>query len=164
MKLAKRLDNAMIQNPDIRAALNNFKLLKAPDKLLKETSTRLDIDKNRIELDKNKTIMSGKPDDTHASDAKKLETETVTQVIEYLNKRAGTHFKPGTKAHASHIKARIREGHELDDFKRAIVWCVAEWKDQPDMEIYIRPDTIFSTKFPGYVENYYRKKRVLADE
>ena len=123
-----------------------------------------DLDKD-IDLDKKKSIMSGKPDATPPKSVKVAEeTAKVEEVIAYLNKRAGTHFRAGTKAHAAHVKARLREGCEVDDFKRAIVWCVSEWKDDPKMEIYIRPDTIFNVKMPGYVENYYRKKRNLTEE
>ena len=110
--------------------------------------------------------MSGKPDDTPTKTAKaREETEKVEQVIAYLNTKAGTHFKPGAKAHQRHIRGRLREGSEVEDFKRAIVWCVSEWAEDADMERYIRPETIFSaSKFGGYVENFYRKQRRLDDE
>ena len=127
-------------------------------------ATDIDIDK---EEDKEKSIMSGKPDATPPKTVKVAEEAAkVLEIMTYLNERAGTHYPldPVTPSHASHIKARLREKFAVDDFKRAIVWCVSEWKDDVKMGNYIRPDTIFNTKMPGYVENYYRKKRNLTEE
>ena len=49
------------------------------------------------------------------------------------------------------IKARINEGFTIDDFKKVIDIKTAEWKDDPKMSKYIRPETLFSNKFEGYL-------------
>ncbi|EHT3665522.1 phage protein, partial [Staphylococcus pseudintermedius] len=71
-------------------------------------------------------------------------------VIDYLNKQTDKQYKPTTKKNQTVIRARTDEGFTLDDFKRVIDNKVAEWKGT-DMEKYLRPETLFGTKFEGYL-------------
>ncbi|EGQ2719074.1 alpha/beta hydrolase [Staphylococcus pseudintermedius] len=71
-------------------------------------------------------------------------------VIDYLNKQTGKQYKSTTKKNQTVIRARTDEGFTLDDFKRVIDNKVAEWKGT-DMEKYLRPETLFGTKFEGYL-------------
>ena len=72
-------------------------------------------------------------------------------VIEYLNERSGKSYRYSGKATKRHIKARFEEGFSLEDFKRVIDWKVAEWTGT-DMEKYLRPETLFGTKFESYLQ------------
>ncbi|MBO0385649.1 conserved phage C-terminal domain-containing protein [Staphylococcus haemolyticus] len=71
-------------------------------------------------------------------------------VINYLNQQTGKHYKSTTKKNQTVIRARTDEGFKLDDFKQVINNKVAEWKGT-DMEKYLRPETLFGTKFEGYL-------------
>lgn len=71
-------------------------------------------------------------------------------VIDYLNQQTGKHYKSTTKKNQTVIRARTDEGFTLDDFKQVINNKVAEWKGT-DMEKYLRPETLFGTKFEGYL-------------
>lgn len=71
-------------------------------------------------------------------------------VIDYLNKKTGKHYKSTTKKNQTVIRARTDEGFTLDDFKQVINNKVVEWKGT-DMEKYLRPETLFGTKFEGYL-------------
>lgn len=71
-------------------------------------------------------------------------------VIDYLNQQTGKHYKSTTKKNQTVIRARSDEGFNLDDFKKVIDNKVAEWKGT-DMEKYLRPETLFGTKFEGYL-------------
>lgn len=71
-------------------------------------------------------------------------------VIDYLNQQTGKHYKSTTKKNKTVIRARSDEGFNLDDFKKVIDNKVAEWKGT-DMEKYLRPETLFGTKFEGYL-------------
>lgn len=71
-------------------------------------------------------------------------------VIDYLNQQTGKNYKSTTKKNQTVIRARIDEGFSLDDFKRVIDNKVAEWKGT-NMEKYLRPETLFGTKFEGYL-------------
>ncbi|MBV5191131.1 conserved phage C-terminal domain-containing protein [Staphylococcus chromogenes] len=71
-------------------------------------------------------------------------------VIDYLNQQTGKHYKPTTKKNQTVIRARTDEGFNIDDFKKVIDNKVSEWKGT-DMEKYLRPETLFGTKFEGYL-------------
>lgn len=73
-----------------------------------------------------------------------------SDVIDYLNERTGKQYKSTTKKNQTVIRARIDEGFTLEDFKKVIDNKVAEWKGT-DMEKYLRPETLFGTKFEGYL-------------
>ena len=73
-----------------------------------------------------------------------------SDVINYLNERTGKQYKSTTKKNQTVIRARIDEGFNLDDFKKVIDNKVIEWKGT-DMEKYLRPETLFGTKFEGYL-------------
>ena len=81
---------------------------------------------------------------------KELDKEIYKDIVEYLNQKAGTKYKHTTKATQRHINGRLAEGYTLDDFKAVINKKVAEWKDT-DMAKYLRPETLFGTKFEGYL-------------
>ena len=50
-----------------------------------------------------------------------------------------------------HINARLEEGYSLKDFQKVIDNKVSDWINSPTMEIYLRPITLFNTKFESYL-------------
>lgn len=90
-----------------------------------------------------------------------------TPVVEYLNAKAGTGYKPTGKKTQSLIRARQNDGFTLEDFKRVIDNKCAEWIST-DMEQYLRPETLFGTKFESYLNAKTRKtgqrQRNTADD
>ena len=73
------------------------------------------------------------------------------EVIDYLNLKAGTHFRESSKATQKHIKARFDEGFTLADFRKVIDGRVSAWKNDAKMSEYLRPETLFGSKFEGYL-------------
>ena len=73
-------------------------------------------------------------------------------VIDYLNHKAGKNFKL-VESNKKHINARIKEGFTLDDFKKVIDNKVTEWKNDDKMNQYLRPETLFSSKFQSYLNS-----------
>lgn len=90
-------------------------------------------------------------------DNKENNKDIYTAVVDYLNLRAGTKYKPTSKATQEKIKARLNEGFELDDFIRVIDNMCAEWADDKKMQVYLRPETLFGTKFEGYLNRKTRR-------
>lgn len=75
----------------------------------------------------------------------------VGQVIAHLNLATGKKFNPKTKATISAINGRASEGATLEDFKRVIDNKTAEWLNDPRMEKFLCPTTLFRpSKFEGY--------------
>ena len=81
---------------------------------------------------------------------KSMDTAIYAAIIEHLNSRAGTNYKPTTKETQKHINARLNEGYTLDDFKAVIDRKCSEWLGT-HMAEYLRPQTLFGTKFESYL-------------
>lgn len=73
-----------------------------------------------------------------------------TSVVEYLNNKTKKNFKVNTKKTISLINARLNEGFNLDDFYKVIDTKSKQWLNT-NMEKYLRPETLFSNKFEGYL-------------
>ena len=80
------------------------------------------------------------------------------EIIDYLNARTDKNYKASSKKTRSLIKARFNEDFTLDDFKRVIDNKVNDWADNPDMCKYLRPETLFSNKFEGYLNENPKPK------
>ena len=73
------------------------------------------------------------------------------EIIDYLNQKTGKNFKSSSKATQRHIKARFADGFTLNDFKQVIDTKSTQWLKDKKMSAYLRPDTLFGTKFEGYL-------------
>ena len=56
-----------------------------------------------------------------------------------------------TDGNLSPIRARIREGHSLEDAETVVKAKAREWTGTSQAQ-YLRPSTLFSTKFDGYLQ------------
>lgn len=77
-------------------------------------------------------------------------------VIDYLNKKASTNYRASTKNTQSFINARVSEGYTIEDFKKVIDSKSREWLGT-DFEKYLRPATLFGTKFENYLNEANKK-------
>ena len=84
------------------------------------------------------------------------------EIIDYLNEKTGKRFKSGTDATKRVIRARFKEGNSLDDFKAVIDVKATEWIGDSKMEDYLRPSTLFGTKFEGYLNQSIKAKPVKS--
>lgn len=84
---------------------------------------------------------------------------TQKRVVDYLNKKTNSQFKPTTKTTKQHIDARLKEGFEPEDFKTVIDFKCSEWIGDPKMQQYLRPTTLFSSNFESYLEAAKRSKK-----
>ncbi|WP_080946706.1 conserved phage C-terminal domain-containing protein [Limosilactobacillus fermentum] len=77
--------------------------------------------------------------------------DATKEIISYLNQQAGTSYRASSKATQRFVHARLKENYTVDDCKKVIDIKVANWKDDPKMRKYLRPQTLFSNKFEGYL-------------
>lgn len=101
-----------------------------------------DAEEPRIYID-NKHIVSDKDKNTDKNSIVRKE------IIEYLNHRAGTHYRDGAIAQR-HINARLSEGYTVEDFQKVIDSKCAEWLGT-EYAKFLRPETLFGTKMDGYL-------------
>lgn len=98
----------------------------------------------------------------------KSNSETIKQIIDYLNYKTGKRFKATTGETKKHINARLREGFIFKDFKTVIDNKAEQWLNNSEMNKYLRPSTLFSPKFESYlnenIQNIRGKpERVIND-
>jgi uncharacterized phage protein (TIGR02220 family) len=110
--------------------------------------------------EKKKEIYVGlPPDDPGAS-----ESIPFSDIIDHLNKTCGSKFKASSEKTKSLIRARWREGNRIEDFKTVIDKKTAEWASNTSMCQYLRPETLFGTKFESYLNQPWPKGKGCADE
>ncbi len=73
-----------------------------------------------------------------------------TDIVDYLNKVCGTSYRASSRKTKDSIKARWNEGFRLEDFQKVINNKAGEWLNT-DMSKYLRPETLFGSKFEGYL-------------
>lgn len=81
----------------------------------------------------------------------------VEQVIKHLNEITNSNYKSATRTTREKIIARLNEGFTLDDFIVVIDKKYWDWKDTK-FEQYMRPETLFGTKFESYLNQPVKKK------
>lgn len=72
------------------------------------------------------------------------------EIIDYLNSKTGKNYRDNVQKNRSLIKARWSEGYRLEDFKQVIDNMVTDWSGTKYAK-YLRPETLFGTKFDGYL-------------
>ena len=87
-------------------------------------------------------------------------TSCVEEIVGCLNELAMTSYRPTTPKTKSLIRARMNEGFTVEDFKKVIAFKVMKWTNT-DFAPYLRPDTLFSTKFESYLNE---AERCLAEK
>ncbi|MEZ7598112.1 conserved phage C-terminal domain-containing protein [Streptococcus mitis] len=120
-----------------------------------EKENRVNNKSNNLYLD---NILSGNPDftfptwleETGIKDLEKTKYKELWIPIVYLNQVANKRYKFVDKTKRL-LLARFKEGYTLEDFKQVIDIKTAEWKDSPEFSKYLRPETLFGSKFDGYL-------------
>ena len=109
-----------------------------------DRSTQSKVKESKVKEIKVVNTLSGNP----TLDAKK---NLVAEVVEFLNQQTGAHYRANTPKTRRLIETRIKEGFGLDDFKVVIAKKAKQWLHDPKMSKYLRPETLFGTKFEGYL-------------
>ena len=111
--------------------------------------TQIRIDKIREEENRIDTLCHVSHDDVDKSHY---------EIIEYLNLKTGSKFKPTTKPYVQAIRSRLKEGYTVDDFKTVIDKKCREWKGTK-LEKYLTPKTLFA---PRHFDTYLNSNEMAA--
>jgi len=88
---------------------------------------------------------------THPYNKNFNDSQIPDQVLRYLNEKAGRRL-PNVDTNKSNIRARLREGHTMEDLLLVIDLKCQQWADNPQMKNYLRPATLFAkTHFHDYL-------------
>jgi uncharacterized phage protein (TIGR02220 family) len=114
-----------------------------------DTKTTQNTHENDTEQTQKHTNKNDKNDNNDKNEKK--EDIPYVEIVSYLNEKANTSFRPSSKKTQQLIKARCNEGFKLPDFQRVIDKKVSEWLKDSKMNQYLRPETLFGTKFESYL-------------
>lgn len=162
------------QNKDESKADNNSESKaesKQPSKHVSKSTSK--------QLSKTESKQPSKPISKSASDIYSSSSSSIPQskegksegeeipyetIVCCLNDAAGTAYKPGSKKTRTLIHARWAEGFRLADFEQVINTMVACWAQDERMSCYLRPETLFGTKFESYLNRQKPRKQVVKDD
>lgn len=111
-----------------------------------------------VELSMNKAI----PEITSENSTEK-KTIPYAEIIQYLNEKTGKSFKPDSRKTKDLIQARFNEGFTLNDFIKVMDLKSAEWQQDTRWSKFLRPETLFGTKFESYL-NQQPGRIMLSEE
>ena len=111
------------------------------------------VTKCNFPLEQNVTMDSDKMEQSLTENTTENTTERIpyVEIVTYLNDVADKKYRHTTRKTKDLIKARWNEGFRLDDFKKVIDIKTKEWKNDNHMNQYLRPETLFGTKFESYL-------------
>lgn len=139
-------EKSMLETKDNKA----YALLETPCiQDVSKVDTQVRLGKDSLELGQDSTGKSV-PDSLNPPTPPAPKTNKYKQIVDYLNSKAGTAYRSTSKATQGHINARLAEGFKVEDFQTVIDKKCAEWLGT-EMQSYLRPETLFGTKFEAYL-------------
>lgn len=86
------------------------------------------------------------------------DTSVYKEIIDYLNQKASTKYRSTGKVTRRYIETRLNENFLIEDFKTVIDKKCSEWVNT-EMQSYLRPQTLFGTKFESYLNQKVGHKK-----
>ena len=94
----------------------------------------------------------GQAKDTYKND--KNDKNDIKHIVEFMNSILETEYKTTTAKTNQLIHARLNEGFTVENFKTVILKKHKEWRYNPDMVKFLRPETLFGVKFESYLNQH----------
>lgn len=143
--------NMLIKNGKVKGINKNYKHWELPNQAVPNQAVP-----NEVILPNQviKVTYSGNkklPNQADTKEKKETYTKEIIYIVEYLNEKSEKSYKHTSRKTQDLIRARINEGFTLDDFKKVIDTKTSQWKSDPKMNAYLRPETLFGTKFESYL-------------
>ena len=85
-------------------------------------------------------------------------TPQIKEVIDYLNEKTNKNFRATTKKTQTLIKTLLKNKYTVEDIKKVIDIKVKQWSKDKKMKIYLRPETLFGSKFEAYLNEEPNKE------
>lgn len=130
-------------------------------------SSKLQADSEGTSEDASSTPSTNKKNKKKEKNKKNREdiyTSETEDIISYLNEKLGTSYRSTTPKTMSLVKARLSEGFTVEDFKKVIDVKYEEWKDDEKMSKFLRPETLFSNKFEGYLNQFVSNDEIKRND
>lgn len=94
------------------------------------------------------------------------------EIIDGMNHILGSNYTVGNKRTISMLKARVSEGYkDPKEYSLVITHRLREWGSDEKMKTFLRPSTLFGSKFEEYLQSaikqeaiYEKQRKVFADD
>lgn len=93
---------------------------------------------------------------TTNKERKKERSKDIVEIVDYLNQKTSSSFKPSSMETGRLIQARLRQGFTVEDFKKVIDKKAEQWFTDEKMMQYLRPQTLFGPKFEAYLNEHIK--------
>lgn len=123
---------------------------------IEDNNNRVGYKINREVLNFDAQITECQDTSTSNKQGEKFDLE-INEIVNYLNQVCNKHYRTNIQKTRSVIKARLSEGFTVDDFKAVINFKNAQWSKDSKMKDYLRPETLFGSKFEGYLNSCPQK-------
>jgi uncharacterized phage protein (TIGR02220 family) len=80
-----------------------------------------------------------------------VHSDLIAEIVSYLNNATGKKYSPKTDKTIRLINALLNKKYEYKDFTHVIDVKCQEWKNDDKMSQYLRPETLFGSKFESYL-------------
>lgn len=117
---------------------------------------------------RNATEKNREEENREDKEEEKKEQIPYKKIIEHLNNKTGKKYSYKASGNQRLIKARYNEDYKLEDFIKVIDVKVDEWLNNSEMNMYLRPETLFkSSNFDKYLNQDFlqeTKRRGKLDD
>ncbi|MFA7051173.1 MAG: conserved phage C-terminal domain-containing protein, partial [Bacilli bacterium] len=93
-----------------------------------------------------------------------ISVDIYQQIVEELNDKAGKQYRWNTPETKALIRARLNDGFSPEDFKKVIFIKSKQWLGDEKFTPYLRPKTLFGSKFEGYLQEWYSYQKKLEQQ
>lgn len=125
----------LLDKKDVYILNQNVNILEQNVNIYKQSKVK----ESKEKVKERKDILSGRPD-----------AVPYEKIIDHLNSKIGSSFKHTTKETRRLIDARWNSGFRLEDFYYVIDIKAHNWLNDEKMRPFLRPCTLFGTKFESY--------------
>lgn len=116
---------------------------------------RLETSNDYVTL-RNATEKNREEENREDKEEEKKEQIPYKKIIEHLNNKTGKKYSYKASGNQRLIKARYNEDYKLEDFIKVIDVKVDEWLNNSEMNMYLRPETLFkSSNFDKYLNQEF---------
>ena len=116
-----------------------------------QKNNKLDCKKLTTSKELSNKELSNKERKESMSDSNESDEIPYNRIVDYLNEKTGSQYRHTTKATQTLIRARWNEGFKVREFEKVIDNKVSDWLNDSKMSEYLRPQTLFGTKFESYL-------------
>lgn len=151
-KIEEAKDDAMHSTADPYAVKCTAQCIQLPTPMQSTADQRYTVKDNLLDIE---LLDIKEKQDTNKNQERKDNHSTyiysrVSEIIAFLNEKAHTAYRATTRKTQSLIEARLKEGFTVEDFKKVISNKCTEWMGT-EWEKFLRPETLFGTKFENYL-------------